>query len=570
MKKILAAAAVLLATLSAGAQTMNDAIVFSQNHYFGTARSMAMGNAMTAVGGDLGSIGINPAGSAVAGYGQFTITPGLTISSVGSAYSPEGENSFGLSNNLTSTRMNLPNIGLSMNYRTGRSRGVKAVTFSVLSNQTNSYEFAAEGFGSNSQTSKIGEAAYAATGISESILSDYSSFNNSDVSWDLLSAYQGGMFGPFGFDGIYAGVTETISDDGSYQYVPGALSQTSYLTKRGSKNDLLLNLGLNISDRVYVGFNVGLPTARYRYSESFYEAAVDPGLFPLVYEDGGEAYTTYFNRGVTGYQYTANIDGIYAKLGIIVRPVDGLRLGVAIQSPTALTVSETWQNSASTTYSDSYFDDSETSPLGEYSYSLRSPYRASFGAAYAFGKQGMISIDYELADYSVMRFSTIRRDGGNSDEFIPQNWTNKYFAGLAHNVRLGGEWKATPEFALRAGYTLSTSPERYWTSSDGGTVDANAFNADFYDYFNHVKNLVTPHYYGDRTQSFAFGVGYSSPGSFFMDAAARLTQYPSTTFAPYYDYDSFDRTGALLSVKSPRILNRRNLWNVAVTFGWRF
>jgi hypothetical protein len=44
---------------------MYDGLTFSQNNYYGTARSIGMGNAMTAVGGDLGSIGINPAGSAV-------------------------------------------------------------------------------------------------------------------------------------------------------------------------------------------------------------------------------------------------------------------------------------------------------------------------------------------------------------------------------------------------------------------------------------------------------------------------------------------------------------------------
>ena len=132
MKKILAIAAFLAAAVGAGAQNFYDAITFSQNQYFGTARSVAMGNAMTAVGGDLGSVGINPAGSAVAGYGQFTITPGLSISSVGSAYSPEGERSFGAPNKMTNSRMTLPNLGLSMNYRTGRSSGARSETESSV------------------------------------------------------------------------------------------------------------------------------------------------------------------------------------------------------------------------------------------------------------------------------------------------------------------------------------------------------------------------------------------------------------------------------------------------------
>ena len=571
MKKILIAAALLAATVGAGAQTMYDAINYSQNNYFGTARSMAMGNAVTALGGDLGSIGINPAGGAVAGYGQFAITPGLSLSSVKSSYSPEGELAYGAPQKLTNSRMTLPNLGLSMNYKTGRAHGIKSITFSVLSSQTNDYNFAAEGFGSNSQTSKIAEFANAAWGYSESLLSKYSSFNDSDIPWDILTAYQGGMYGPYGWDGVYAGVSEAISPDGDYHYVPGALAQTSYLTKRGTKNDLILNLAFNVSDRVYFGFNVGLPTARYRYSESFYESAVNPDLFPIDYDDEDGVYTTYFMRGSYNYKYNADIDGIYAKVGVIVRPVDGLRIGASFQTPTAFTISETWQNYASTTFDDFYYDDEETSPVGEYSYSLRSPYRASFGIAYAFGKQGVVSMDYELADYSVMRFSNVHRDRyGYDDEFVAQNMTCKYFAGLAHNLRLGAEWQLTPEFALRAGYTLATSPERYWTNSDGQTVTADDYSADYYYYSDRVTHLVTPHYYGDRTQSVSLGVGYSSPGSFFADAAVRCTQYPATTFAPYYDYDSYDRTGALLSVKAPRILNERSHWNVSLTLGWRF
>ena len=76
MKKTLFTALLSLTALYAGAQTVYDGLTFSKNEYFGTARSIALGNAMTAVGGDLGSISLNPAGSAVAGYSQFTITPG--------------------------------------------------------------------------------------------------------------------------------------------------------------------------------------------------------------------------------------------------------------------------------------------------------------------------------------------------------------------------------------------------------------------------------------------------------------------------------------------------------------
>ena len=567
MKKILLAAALLAASVAAGAQNMYDAINFSDNNYIGSAKTMALGGAVTALGGDIGTVVFNPAGSAVAGYSQFAITPGLSISSVQSYYSPEGENAYGSPDGYTKSRFTLPNVGLTVNYSTGRRYGVRSLTFGLLSSQTANYNFASQGFGTNSRTSKIAEFADAAWGYSEDILKEYNSFNNSDVPWDILAAYQGGMYGPYGWDGLYAGVTEAISPNGDYHFVPGTLAQSSYRNKRGSKNDLIMNFGMNISDRVYLGFNLGLPTARYRYSESFYETAIDPDQFLISYDDG---YDTRFLSGSYYYQYLAEMAGIYAKVGVIFRPMDGVRLGATFQTPTAYTISEVWQYSTSTSFDDDYYNDGVTSPQGEYSYMLRSPYRASFGAAFTFGSKGFVSVDYELADYSVMRFRAIHEDRMAEDTFLAQNWTNKYFAGVSHAIRLGGELKLTPEWALRGGYSVTTSPERWWTGVDGMKVTADDYAADFNQYLSRIKTLVTPHYYGDRTQSVSGGLGYSSPGSFFMDVAVRMTRYPAMTFAPYYDYASYDSYGTQAYVEAPRILTRRDLWNASLTLGWRF
>ena len=564
MKKIILSAGLLLAAATfAGAQNMYDAITFSRNNYFGTARSMALGNAVTALGGDLGTIGINPAGSAVAPYSQFVITPGLTISSVTSSYSVVGEELMGGQNTgkYNEPRMNIPNIGLAFNVDMGRRSGLKSITFGIVNNQTNNYNFYTEGFATNDKTSIMGEFASAATGIREADLVASSSFLETDIPWDLLTGYQGGMFGTLGNDGEYYGVTETLVpgalNDGQVQLL-GPLAQSSVRSKRGSKNDLVMNIGLNFSDKFYLGFNLGMPMARYRYFESFSEAAVDPSRFVLTYADGGE---TCFSRGSYNYQYTSDIGGVYAKVGFIARPAEGLRIGASFQTPTAYTVSETWQYFAQTTYTDSRYNDQATSPRGEYSYELRSPYVASFGAAYTFGKSGFISADYELTDYSVMRFRQLRTRGDDMT-FAKENSVNKNFAGVSHSLRIGAEWRVSPEWFLRGGFTSTTSPERWWTNTDDAVVTADDYSAGYHDYYaTHIKNLVTPHYYGDRTRSWSAGFGYSSPGSFFMDAAVRMTRYPASTFAPYYDYADCD---------SPRMYDKYDLWNVSLTMGWRF
>ena len=228
MKKILATSILIALALSATAQNMYDAMNYSQNVYYGTARSMGLGNAVTAIGGDLGTIGINPAGSVVSGYDQIVITPGLTISSIGSSYSPSGETSYGPVNMQKGTRFVMPNVGFSMSFDTGNRVGLKRMTFAFTSNRSNDYNGNAFAFGANSSSSRLAEFASAAWGWDENALARYSSFTDSDVPWDILTAYQAGLFGSYerGEYGGYVGNTEVISADGSYHYVPAPLTSS--------------------------------------------------------------------------------------------------------------------------------------------------------------------------------------------------------------------------------------------------------------------------------------------------------------------------------------------------------
>ena len=51
----------------------------STTHNFGTARSMAMGNAFTALGADMVSASLNPAGVAMYVGGDFSLTPMISV-----------------------------------------------------------------------------------------------------------------------------------------------------------------------------------------------------------------------------------------------------------------------------------------------------------------------------------------------------------------------------------------------------------------------------------------------------------------------------------------------------------
>ena len=153
MKKILAAVFLSVMALQAGAQGWTDALNFSENDYLGTARSVGMGNAMTAVGGDLGSLTFNPAGSAVASYSQFTITPGLSISTV----TAQGSLAEGFEDRYRTrnSRMGLPNFGAMMAYDTRNKRGLKRVTFGIVGNVTRDYTNKLRASGTNGSTTPV-------------------------------------------------------------------------------------------------------------------------------------------------------------------------------------------------------------------------------------------------------------------------------------------------------------------------------------------------------------------------------------------------------------------------------
>ncbi len=67
-------------------QDFFDALRFSQTQYGGTARSISMGSAFGALGGDFASASINPAGLGIYRSGEITLSPTLNINNVQSDF----------------------------------------------------------------------------------------------------------------------------------------------------------------------------------------------------------------------------------------------------------------------------------------------------------------------------------------------------------------------------------------------------------------------------------------------------------------------------------------------------
>lgn len=541
MKKTTITLILSLAAVCSYAQTAYDAQLFSENEYEGTARTMAMGNAFTALGGDLGATVINPAGSAVAKYSQFTLTPALTISSsTTQGVSPylSGELPYfekQMRSNMT--RFSIPNFGININWDTNRTSGLKNMSFGFIINSTATYNEDVYASGTNTSTSFMGAMAYDASvnGYLSSQLDGEGAYNN--MPWKPVVGYQSGMISTFGgYDDQYVGASEIIFDNGEVA-LGGLLDQSYGRRVTGSKYDYIFNVGANISDFIYLGANLGITSIDYDYNEYFMERAGDPSDFEIVLDNGD---VMYFNDMLYKYSYSAKGNGFYGKFGMIITPGAGLRIGAAIQTPTVNNITEYWQQAGETTYNDSYA--SASSPEGRGSYTMVSPFRANFGLAYALGSFMVASADYEFCDFGQMKYKT--SDYTDREYFEDVNADIRERFGISHMLRVGVEVKPISCLAVRAGYGMATGSEKVdvWGESLPVSMKHNA----------------------------SFGLGYSSKKSFFADLALRKTFLPDEYFMPYDDY-VFDADGNINeNAFAPQILNKRSLWKVLLTFGWRF
>ena len=545
MKK---AALIILLTMASSvagfAQTAYDAFMFSETNYEGTARSVAMGNAFTALGGDLGSIGLNPAGSAVAKYSQFSITPSLTFTTnTAQGVSPYDNGSipyFEEKYRNRHTAFSLPNFGITFDWETGRTSGLKNLTFGFVANCLNSWNEDVYAAGLNNTTSFMGSMAYGATvggylGTELNMKDAYDYY-----SWRDVVGFQSGMISTFGGqDDQFVGASEVLMNNNGTTEIAlgGPIRQTYGRQVNGRKNEYVFNLGANISDFLYIGANIGITAMNYDYAEYFKEVAENPRDFEIELDNGDRMY---FDRMKYQYNYYVETTGIYGKIGFILTPGAGFRFGAAIQTPTATTVTEEWSYSGETHYTSSSYDASASSPYGEDRYNFIEPCRANFGAAYTLGNLAVISADYEICDYGRMKF---KREGFNDgrEYFDDINEEIKTIYGTSHMFRLGAEVKLGT-LAIRGGYGATKSPEK-------ATLDGDALPKMW-------------------NQNASFGLGYASKKSFFADIAARYMFATDESFMPYDDY-MYDNNGDLIAF-APEILNTRSAWKVMLTIGWRF
>lgn len=410
----------MLVASSLYAQNDADALRFSMFNYGSTARSLGMGNSFGALGADFSSMAINPAGIGLYRRSEFSISPQFSNRGIDAKY-------IGQENTDNYFKFAFGNLGLVLaKSKNGGKDGWKGVQFAVGYNRTNDFS-----------GRYIAEAGNGRSSLLDSWLEDV----NGIAPDNIPNAY------PFDVDLAWQTfLIDTASFNGDLFYFSalpyaGALQRKTVET-RGGAGEWDFTFGGNYNDELYVGFTLGACNLRY-VEESTWQEEDNKDTIPFFTN-----YTFNTNLNTTG-------SGVNVKFGLIYRPSDFFRLGIALHSPTWYNLTDEYATSIQADLQDGVNRTYDGPVFIPFQYNVTTPFRAVGSAAFLFAKQGAINIDYELVDYSMAR---IRPDDRSFvSDFTPVNRAirNKYT--ISHNVRAGFEWRYE-ELRFRAGGFYSTSP----------------------------------------------------------------------------------------------------------------
>lgn len=393
---------------TAFSQNEVDALRYSQNFYSGSTRFTSMGGAFGALGGDFGSLSINPAGIGIYRSSEFLFTPSFSYHGTSSNY---------LSTNLSDYkyRMNFENVGTVFTYKSNEEVGWVTASFAFGYNRINDFSRSVMIEGINNKGSITDYFANLANGLPSSQFNSY----NEGLAWETYlidpttnNQYQSAFAGDYG---------ET---------------QTKIINSKGGMGEYTINFGGNYSNVFYLGGGIGIQSVRYIENTDYQE--LDPK--DSIANFSSMLYHTDLKTSGTGFNF---------KLGAIIRPIEWMRVGMAIHTPTFFQLHDEYSSSMKSSISDTVY--TYSSPLGSYDYELTTPFRAIGSLGFVFKKVASLGIDYEFVDYSIARLRA------TDYMFRVENNTIETAYQATGNIRVGGEYRVGP-FALRLGYAYYNSP----------------------------------------------------------------------------------------------------------------
>ncbi|WP_295727850.1 hypothetical protein [uncultured Muribaculum sp.] len=560
MRKPLIIGAAIAVPAMGMAQVATDVARLSELEMRGTARFMSMGGAFTALGGDLSTLGQNPAGIGIYRSSEVGITFDLNFQSF-QASAPS------MSNTHNQTRFNVNNFGYIGTMKL-YSEATPTFSFGATYSRVNSFDRVFKGGFNNLGGASLSNYVAAMTNSMGAMGDGYSPFTLDDLEWrDDNNPYDNAPWmTALGYQGLIINPRD-ISENGqvSFQGLMGNGTTGSAnfdVREKGYVDEYNITFGGNIYNTLYWGLGFGITDIDYtqwsyygeRLSNAYLNVRTDEGPDDMYHPDvPGTA-----DYGLTNYLHSSG-SGFNVKLGVILKPINEFRIGVAVHTPTWYSMTDSYwgaidydmtpqnglisqdgehysRETGSVVTNDSYdnFND----------YHMRTPWRFMVGAAGVIGGKAIISADYEYRGTN-MQLSDI-----NNNEYTDvADQVKTYYKGV-NIFRVGGEYRVTPQLSLRAGYSYESSSVEKWVANDGENIQ--------------FAGTIPSYSFNKSTQYITAGLGYRI-GGFAIDLAYVNKHRESTwhAFSPIVVEGTIDMASPQATVKS-------NYNQVVLSVGYKF
>lgn len=209
----------------------------------------------------------------------------------------------------------------------------------------------------------------------------------------------------------------TLNDRSGHRVASEDWIETA-LDEYGYRNDFNLHYAMNISNRVYWGIGLTLEWLQLRQTQDRWE---------YVYADKRGLTREYSLR----QNAQGNAVGFAGSLGVLFHPIQALRIGLSVESPTVGKMKETDYFDESFRYltrADMNYDYS--SPNMYSRWQMTTPVMASAGLAWQWKRHGLLSVQYDMQYHKL--------------------------TGFAHTARAGIELVANRHWLFDLGYAYST------------------------------------------------------------------------------------------------------------------
>ncbi|MBR4498205.1 MAG: hypothetical protein IKP08_05955 [Bacteroidales bacterium] len=418
MKKINLIVAGLVGALTLNAQDFNSALRFSESFVEGDGRYMAMAGALSSLGGNVSAMSVNPASSASFKKSVFELSPAYIYA--------KSENYYHGYAKAFSTALKMPSMGL-LYYKPMKQNEifVSGISFGFSYNAQNRY-YETLNFTNKTPNSSLTDDFLRLGSIKGS--GAWDDFYEK-LAWDTYL---------INFDeGTNTYYSDFVDKNGAADY--SNMNQNIQIERDGQKNEYLFNIGVNFTEWVYFGADLTLTNMYYKETRVITETV-----------DDNNSELNKFSY-MEDYDLTGN--GVGGKFGVIVRPIEYVRIGAAIHTPVTYSISEDGETSLDVTYNKEVNGSTSHRKPETYAYDYKIGQPAKFVGSLGFVYKNVanIGVDFESMNYSQCTFT--------SDDALLMNQSSQIADELkaVNNIKCGGEFRYGP-FLFRAGYAMYGNP----------------------------------------------------------------------------------------------------------------